>query len=68
MEKYIILYLGKETEVVGNFHIYENEHDFCCQTVKVDNRYITYKLDSPEFTAIEGLVLIERSKGIVLNK
>ena len=68
MEKYTVIYLGKKTEAIGNYQFIDGKPDFCCQIVKVENRYITYNLDSVDFTVLESLVLIERLKGIILNK
>ncbi len=67
MEKYTVIYLGKKTDVIGNYQLFNGEPDFCCNLVKEDNKVLTYKLDTPDFTAIEKLVLIERKKGIILN-
>ena len=68
MEKYAVIYLGKKTEVTGNYYIEDSKPDFCCNTVSADNKSITHKLDSVDFTVLESLVLIERLKGIILNK
>jgi len=68
MEKYTVIYLGKKTEVTGNYHLEDGKPDFCCNTVVADNKGITHKLDSVDFTVLESLVLIERLKGISLNK
>lgn len=67
MEIYTVTYLGKKTDVIGNYQDFNGEPDFCCNLVKVDNKIVTYKLDTPDFTSIEKLVLIEREKGIILN-
>lgn len=67
MEKYSVIYLGKKTDVIGNFNLFNGDPDFCCNIVKADNKVLTYKLDTSDFTAIEKLVLIEREKGIILN-
>ena len=60
MEKHTIIYLGKKTEVKGNYHVLDNEEDFCCHEVKADSKCITHKLDLADFTAIEALILKER--------
>ena len=68
MEKYTVIYLGKKTEAIGNYQFIDGKPDFCCQIVSFDGKTVTHKLYTPEFTAIESLVLIERLKGIILNK
>ena len=62
MEKHTITYLGKKTEVTGNYQVLDNKEDFCCNEVKADGKGITHKLDLADFKAIEVLVLIERNK------
>lgn len=58
-----ITYQGKKTEVTGRVFKDENGNpDFCCETVISNNKSLTHLLYTPDFVAIEKLVLKQITK------
>ena len=53
-----IIYKKEKTKVTGRvFKDEDGNPDFCCETVKSNGKSITHLLFTPDFVAIEKLVL-----------